>query len=349
MKELKYKKFSWDTHEKNWKLKKPNVCQFELTFKCALRCRHCYTDCYNKRQFYKNELTTGQAKDILDKAYDAGVIWLCFTGGDPLMRKDFLEIYDYAKKKGFIVTVFTSGFSMNKKIAQHLKKSPPFVVEMTLNGATMETFEAVTQVKGSFEKVLIGIHLMLKNKIPLKIKTQLTSVNFHEADKIRKLVRSFGLKFSPSSDIFARLNGDCAPCDLRVPIKELLRLDDKRELLNSDCKPSQDSKQVPKNGYLFNCAAGGGDGLNIDPYGNTFICNLIRTPSINLFKKSIFEARKELIPKIREMRFTKHSICNGCKIRSICHSCPGRAYVETKDMQAPIDYYCRLAHALSKG
>ena len=271
MKEVQYKKFSWSTHEKNWKLKRPNVCQFELTFRCALHCSHCYTDCYNKPELFKKELNTAEVKIILDKAYDSGIIWVCFTGGDPLMRRDFLEVYDYAKKKGFIVTLFTSAFLMNKEIAGYFKKSPPFVVEMTLNGATKETFESVTQVRGSFEKVLSGIELMLKHKVPLKIKTQLTSVNFHEADKIKKLIRSFGLKFSPSSDIFARLNGDCTPCSLRVPVKDLIKLDDKDELMKNGCNSKQDTETNLNNDYLFNCAVGGGDGVNI--------CLLYTSPS----------------------------------------------------------------------
>ncbi|MFQ5868041.1 MAG: radical SAM protein, partial [bacterium] len=87
MREIQYKTFSLRTHKKNWLLKRPNVCQFELTFGCNLHCKHCYTDCYNKPDCLKKELKTGEVKFILDKVYKAGVIWLCFTGGDPLTRK----------------------------------------------------------------------------------------------------------------------------------------------------------------------------------------------------------------------------------------------------------------------
>ncbi|MEA3560790.1 MAG: radical SAM protein [Candidatus Omnitrophota bacterium] len=129
MKEIQYKTFSLRTHKKNWRIKRSNVCQFELTFKCGLNCSYCYVSCYNKPECIKNELTTKGVKFILDKVYNAGIIWLCLTGGDPLTREDFLEIYSYAKNKGLIITIFTNGYSMTKEIADYLEKRPPFVKE----------------------------------------------------------------------------------------------------------------------------------------------------------------------------------------------------------------------------
>src|SRR4030042_1866779 len=116
MKEIEYQDFSLATHNKNWQINKANVCQFELTFKCGLHCKHCYSDCFNNPSSISRELDTKQIKLILDKVYAAGCFWLCFSGGDPLAREDFLGIYSYAKQKGFIITVFTNGYSMNDGI-----------------------------------------------------------------------------------------------------------------------------------------------------------------------------------------------------------------------------------------
>ncbi|MCX6796602.1 MAG: hypothetical protein NTW06_03850, partial [Candidatus Falkowbacteria bacterium] len=67
MKEIQYRKFSWDTHTNNWKLKRPNVCQFELTFKCGLNCNYCYTSCYNK---------SGKVKEVAMKYYSILILAL---------------------------------------------------------------------------------------------------------------------------------------------------------------------------------------------------------------------------------------------------------------------------------
>lgn len=349
MEEIQYKSFSLKTHKKNWLINRPNVCQFELTFRCGLRCKHCYTDCYNKPAYLKKELNTKQIKLILDKVYNAGVIWVCFTGGDPLTRRDFLDIYTYAKKKGFIVSIFTNACSMNKKIADYLEKYPPFVIEMTLNGATKETYEKISRVKGSFEKAMRGIQLMRRAEIPLKIKTQVTRDNFPEVNKIKKFILGMGLEFKPSIDLHARLNGDLSPCDLRLSVQQVFKLNGKKKPVEDDCllNKQPDMPKTRNKRFLFRCAAGGGDGFNVDPYGNTFACNLIRKPAFNLLRVGIKEAMHKSISLVRGRVFVTNSKCKACRLINSCRLCPGRAYVETGDMEAPVDYYCQLALASS--
>ncbi len=344
MREIQYKAFSRRTHKKNWQIKKPNVCQFELTFGCELHCKHCYTDCYNRPAYLKKELGTQEVKFILDKVYKAGAIWLCFTGGDPLTRKDFLDIYSYAKDKGFIITIFTNAYSMTKEIAEYLQNKSPFVIEMTLNGVTKETYERISQVKGSFDKAMEGINLILKTKVPLKIKTQITRDNRGEVPKIKEFIQRQGLNFRPGIDLYARLNGDLVPCNLRISPDEILGLNDNGRTSDEDCRLSLAAKNRSPKTDLFRCAVGGGDGFHIDPYGNTFSCNLIRKPIFNLLEVDLDYALGKLLPLVRNRKFTTGSKCNSCNLREVCHWCPGRAYVERGHMEAPIDYYCKLAH-----
>jgi MoaA/NifB/PqqE/SkfB family radical SAM enzyme len=73
---------------------------FELTFRCNLRCAHCYCNLpLNDQDTIEKELATEEVFNILDQIAEAGCLWLLITGGEPLLRKDFLEIYTYAKKK----------------------------------------------------------------------------------------------------------------------------------------------------------------------------------------------------------------------------------------------------------
>jgi radical SAM protein with 4Fe4S-binding SPASM domain len=356
MREIQYQSFSLKTHQQNWSMKKTNVCQFELTFACGLHCKHCYTDCYNKPRYLKKELTTREVKLILDKAKQAGVIWLCFTGGDPLTRKDFLDLYAYAKDKGFIITIFTNGYSMTSKIAGYLKKKSPFAIEITLNAAQKDSYEKISQVKGSFEKAKAGINLILKAKLPLKIKTQITQDNLKAADKIKQFIEGLGLPFRPDFDLHARLNGDLAPCNLRIPPEEFFPSHGKKQPEDdvdkqiSACRPQVLSrlKNRKPQAYLFNCAIGGGDGIQVDPYGNLFACKLIRKPAFNLLKADIEEVRNKLLVLVRNKQFATDSRCNGCDLRGSCHWCPGRAYVEKGNPESPIEYYCKLSALANK-
>jgi len=339
MKEIQYRKFSWGMHKRNWKLKRPNTCQFELTFKCGLNCNYCYTSCYNKPSHIKKELNTEQIKFILDKVYNAGVIWLCFSGGDPLARGDFLDIYTYAKSKGFIISIFTNGYSMTEEIADYLVKNPPFVIEVTLNGATKATYEKISGIKDSFEKTIKGIKLILGKKIPLKIKTQVTVDNLGEQPKIKEFVQGLGSRFRPSVFLQARLDGNLTPCSLRIKPEEFAGSNKKFNLdsIAEECKP------MGQDNYLFQCTIGGGDGIYIDPYGNLVPCSCIREPRVSLFKKSVEEANKITLNWVRSRTFTANAKCNGCLIRGLCYNCPGKAILETGSLEGRIEWYCELA------
>lgn len=342
MRQLQYKKFSLNAHRKNWRVKSPNVCQFELTFKCGLHCRHCYTDCYNNDERVKDEIDTNGAKLILDKAFDLGALWLCLTGGDPLEREDFLEIYSYAKDKGFIVTIFTTGYSMTKKIADYLAKKPPFVIELTINGAAEKTYEEITQIKGSYRKALNGLDLILKRNLPLKVKTMATKQNFTELEDIKKFLQQRKIKFRPSFLLHAKLNGDIGPCGLRLEPEDFADTGAREDKVCFNSKGN-----APQNNRFFNCAFGGGDGINIDPYGNIFPCSCIRKPAIDFLNSSLGAVREFMfngIVSISKQEFKKDSKCGRCKFLDKCLRCPGRALLETGELDAPIDYFCKLAH-----
>lgn len=352
MKEIQYKTFSLRIHKKNWRIKKPNVCQFELTFRCGLHCRHCYSECYNKKEYIRKELSTQEVKQVLDKIHHLGVIWLCFTGGDPLMREDFLELYSYAKNKGFIVTLFTTGFSMTKEIANYLQKKPPFVIEITINGVTKDTYEKITQVKGSYEKAMAGLNLILKKKLPLKVKTMATQQNFEELARIKEFLEERKIRFRPSAILHSRLNGDNTPCSLRLKPEEIDKID---RLFGVETTKEDDEgaevykvhrKKISTNNRLFHCAIGGGDGINLDPYGNMFPCNCIRKPAINFLESNLEKIRKTLFETFRQLatlEFKTDSKCRSCEFIDLCLRCPGKALLETGDMEAPIEYYCQLA------
>lgn len=361
MKEVQYKAFSLRTHKKNWQIKRPNVCQFELTFACELHCKHCYSDCYNKASYLKKELNTGEVKSILDKVYNAGVIWLCFTGGDPLKRQDFLEIYAYAKNKGFIVTVFTNGYSMTKKIADYFKESPPFVIELTLNAVNRKVFEHISGVKGSFEKTMDGLNMIKERKLPLNIKTMVTNDNLGHLDRIKKLFKRLDIKFRPNTVLYACLNGNLTPCNSRISPQEVLNLNGNKQRSDNGCPSLPNTKhriqnsedqslqaeESKPNNKLFTCAAGGGDGINIDPYGQMSLCELIREPMVNLLTGSIEEGRNKILSLAGNKEFKTDSKCKYCQIKHLCLNCPGKALLETGEMERPVAWFCELAQLVA--
>ncbi|MBU0634320.1 MAG: radical SAM protein [Candidatus Omnitrophica bacterium] len=340
MKDISYKRFNLNIRKKGWSLNRPKVCQFELTFKCDLRCNYCYVDCYNNPAYIKKELNTQQVKNIIDKIYAAGVLWLYFSGGDPLTRPDFLELYSYAKEKGFIIALFTNGYSISKGVAGYLSKKPPAKIEITLNAADEALYEKISQVRGSFAKVMRGIDMMLKAKLPLKIKTQLTRDNLEEANNIKRFVEKLGLGFWPSFGISPRLNGDFSACGLRVSPDEVLRIPGVKILLKEEILRAKPS--------LCQCLLEKKDCVHLDPYGNTFSCTTVRKPSFSLLRVDIETAQKKLLSLARVWESAAFSKCKSCGLRKLCAFCPGMAYLEKGTMKEVIPYYCELAKATKR-
>src|SRR5512136_2877850 len=88
---------------------KPVEMTFELTARCNLNCRHCYINVpAGDTAAMKGELSFEAIRRIVDEARAMGILWCCLTGGEPLLRKDFIDIYLYLQKSGFLTTVFTN-------------------------------------------------------------------------------------------------------------------------------------------------------------------------------------------------------------------------------------------------
>ena len=147
MNEQTYTSFSSGLHQRYFGKRSPVEVSIEVTRRCPLECQHCYNnlpmaDAAAKR----DELSLDEYKRLLDEMVEAGCLWLLFTGGEIFARADFLDIYAYAKTKGFLVTLFTNGTMITPRIADFLAEWRPFAIEITLYGATRETYEALTDV-----------------------------------------------------------------------------------------------------------------------------------------------------------------------------------------------------------
>ncbi len=348
MRNEEYKDFSLRLHLKG--ARKPIVGQFELTHSCNLRCQHCYIVNDSKRQ----ELTYKELCRILDEAYQEGCLWLCLTGGEPLLREDFLDIYSYAYKKGFIITIFSNATLLNREIAEYLKRFPPFCIEVTLNGVTKKTYELITQTPGSYDMAMRGIELIRKYNLPLKLKCQAMTLNIDELPLIRKFYQEIGMEFRCSILIDPRMNGSSQPCSLRLPIEKVRELQGRGEVVKGrdeiednfskeEPQAEQKNEVLPPPDKLFRCP-GGTWAFYVNPYGELFFCSMVRKPSWDLRKHSFKQGFYEFFPKMRSRKFKTDSKCRSCTLWHLCLRCPGRAELECDDLEAPIPYYCELAN-----
>lgn len=345
---IDYSDLSQDIHGYAMKNRIPISGGLELTWGCNLRCVHCYI-AHQSEIKSQQEISFNEIKNILDQLATEGCLWLLITGGEPLIRNDFLDIYVYAKKRGFIVTLFTNVTLLNENIIECFKKLPPFNIEITFYGATAETHELITQVPGSFNRFLLGIDLLLKNQIPFRLKSILMTLNKHEIHEMKKMSENYGTSpFLYDPILSPRLDGTQEPCSYRLSPDEIVDLErEDPELLANWQEFIEKSIKYDKllyNQYLYNCCAGK-TSFFIDPYNNLNLCVLCRFPNISL-RKTTFKRGWNFLGELIKKTVNKNYKCKSCKLVPLCGQCPGWSQLEygQNNDDACVDYLCEIAN-----
>jgi len=165
-------------------VKFPHAIQFNITFKCNQRCLYC--GIYNDD---RHEMTTGQIYKMIDEFAELGTARLSITGGEPLVRKDFPQVVQYARKRGIFVSLATNGSLVAKRI-DDLKYVNS--VNMTLDGP--ESIHDEQRGKGNFRDVLNAIELLKHAEIPVYTVSVITRKNCMMIQEILELARSLNIK-----------------------------------------------------------------------------------------------------------------------------------------------------------
>lgn len=350
MQELNYADWSLGVHRLSAANRVPIGGSIEVTYRCNNKCVHCYNNLpLHDKEARRKELTYEEHCRILDQIAELGCLWLLFTGGEIFVRKDFLDIYTYAKQKGFLVTLFTNGTLITSEIADYLMQLRPFNVEITLYGHTQKTYEQVTGVPGSFAKCMRGIRLLAERKLPLKLKTMAIASNKHELWDMKRFVEDeLGLEFKFDSIINPRCDFSLRPLDVRLSPEEVVKID-----LQDSKRVNELRKLIKRNIEFFDIEKAGktvwqcGSGLTafaIDPSGLLRMCIFFQNDGYDLVKGNFKEGWEQFLYNLRQTKISKETKCTGCAVRNMCGSCPANADLECRDKEAPVDFLCQVAH-----
>jgi radical SAM protein with 4Fe4S-binding SPASM domain len=350
MKIKNYADWSLNLHHKVVNQRVPVSGSVEITQRCNLRCVHCYNSLpLSDREARRSELTYDEHCRILDEITAAGCLWLLFTGGEIFARKDFLDIYTYAKQKGLIISLFTNGTLITPKVADYLVRWRPFSIEITLYGRTRETYERVTGIPGSYERCLQGIKLLRERDLPLKLKTMAITINKHEIWEMKKFVEEdLGLDFKFDAMINPRIDCSQSPLDVRLAPEEVVALDlqDPQRVSEWRKFAKRFSAPPPSGGRcsdLYQCG-GGISAFAIDPFGKASICVLSHGDTWDLRQGSFQEGWEHFLYKVRKKKITRQTKCVECRIKAMCGACPAFGELESGEAEAPVDFLCQVAH-----
>jgi len=183
------KSFAYIGIKKPISLYAPFLIVWDFTHKCNLKCKHCYS---NSGAIREEELTTKQAKEVIDQIADAGVTALAFSGGEPLTRSDFFEVVRYAADRGLYISVATNGTLLTKEIVQKLKDAKVNYLDISIDGASAKTHDEFRGVPGAFDKAIVGLKNCIEADLCVCIATTATKDNLEEMPAIIDLAEELG-------------------------------------------------------------------------------------------------------------------------------------------------------------
>ena len=333
---------------------------FDLTARCNLNCRQCYINVSaGDRDARARELDFARIAALAGEAASLGVFWCLLSGGEPLLREDFGEVYLALKKKGFLLSVFTNATLIREEHIRLFKAYPPRDIEVTAYGATRETYERVTRTPGSFEAFMEGLDRLKGAGIGVRMKAVALRSNLHEFGRILEFCRSRTkdyIRYDPI--LHLRYDGNPARnAEIRaerLTPEELGRLEETDEARMSALrkKCSDSAMSCLPDGpcpHIFHCGAGG-EAFSMGDDGTIKLCaTLCRTDCTAPYRPGNLEAViRELFPRVRAMESRKKEFaesCRSCRYIDICPWCPAMADLETGGLDLPVDYFCAVSRS----
>ena len=308
----------------------------DITYRCNERCVHCYLDHDDH-----GEMTTAEITDVLDQLSDAGVFFLTLSGGEVLMRRDFFEIVEHARRLLFNVKVKTNGVMIREPEARRLRELGVEQVQISVYSHRPEVHDAITKLPGSLKRTIEALRFLKSQGLKVVIANVLMASNLFDNTGVMALAKELGVSYTLDPTITPKMDGDTSVLVLRIPGSELQQVFRSEELVGNVeefCAPPPAPGEDILDG--FPCSAGH-TACYITPYGDVFPCVQFPLPSGNLRRQKFIEIwqRSPQLEEVRSIRARDLPTCSTCAHVGTCTRCPGLAYMEG-NMRGPSTADC---------
>ena len=344
-------------HAVGRKLRTPVSGTFELTSGCNFNCGMCYIHEKNIRPGSKEELTTDQWLNIGEQAAAAGTVFLLLTGGEPLARPDFAELYTGLKGLGLMLSINTNGSLLTGKTAELIKNSPPMRLNVSLYAASDRGYAEHCGVP-AFERVVSNIRDMTGAGVQVKLNVTFAKSNAGDLERLSELVNSLGLHCQTSFYMYppVRRAGDDAATNRLSPEEaakaQVLwarlrgrqpKLDELNRFMEEFRSRECDDDAAPEEGVR--CRAGH-TAYWVSSRGEMLMCGMIPLNCgsvINDGFDACWQKARALMKTIR-----MPAKCASCALRPVCTVCPASCFAETGDFKTAPPYLCDMSRAIIK-
>jgi radical SAM protein with 4Fe4S-binding SPASM domain len=330
-----------EINEKALALGIPLSVQLDLTYRCNERCVHCYLDHDDH-----GEMTTAEIKHLLDEMAEAGVFILTLSGGEILMRRDFFEILEYARRLTFCVKLKTNAVMIREAEAARIRDLGVESIQVSIYSHRPEVHDAITLVPGSLKRSVDAIRFLKSQGLKVIIANVLMTGNMQDYPGVRALAAELGVESTLDPTVTPMMDGNRSTLSLGVDESALQKVfrdaslvGDIDEFCAIPASPDADGlDSLP-------CSAGH-TACYVSPYGDVYPCVQFPLPTGNVREQRFVDIwrHSDQMNEVRSIRVKDLTSCSKCTHVSNCTRCPGLAYMEG-NMRGPSSQDCEKSYA----
>ena len=305
----------------------------ELTYNCSEQCIHCYNpgatrnDDEKSRRGDREELNLEDYKRIIDQLYEAGLVKVCLSGGDPFSKPIAWDIIEYLYIKGVATDIFTNGQRIVHDVEQ-LANFYPRLVGVSIYSGVAAEHDYITRIRGSWEKSMSVVRQLSALAVPMNLKCCVMRPNVKHYWMVADIAQQYGAEPQFEINISDSVEGDLCARNLRLTPEqyEIILRDDNIKLYVGPEAPNfgGQAKDLSHPG----CGAGA-NSYCISPEGNLMPCCSFHQSFGNLKHQSLTEVLKsEDLNKWQHLTLQQYEDCGRLDYCAYCNLCPGLNFGE---------------------
>ncbi len=315
----------------------PLTAAFELTPFCNFSCVMCYVRLTGKQAKEQGRpLTAAEWIDVAKQAREKGTLYLTLTGGEPLTRPDFWEIYSNLCEMGFLISLLSNGSLIDESVIDNFRKyGMPYQIKLSLYGASEETYEKVCGNHEGFEKIRHAVELIKAESIPLSMTATVIKENADDLKAMYMLAKKWGVPFQHTISVVKSARGAVNSAEKsRFAFDEFLY----------EMTPEQIEKtKLPPLKNPFDWCAGKNNSFWLTWNGHLQLCSFMNGPYATL-ENGLEAAWNELNRKLDSIKNPKE--CSQCEYAEFCQRCPGILCGESGSCAKISEDFCNTAKKL---
>ena len=361
-------------HTKAARLGIPLNGTFEVTPLCNMNCRMCYVRMDREQQESIAPLRTAEEWLELGRtAKERGMTYLLLTGGEPFLRPDFRQIMQGLHRMGFVLSINSNGTMIDEKTVEWLKETPPIRINITLYGASDETYGRLCRNPQGFTQVTKAIRLLKEAGILVKLNCSVTPYNAEDLEQIFAFAEKEELVVQATSYMFPPLRRDASKVGWndRFSAEEsaiqeawinvyqngreaYLKHMESEEMaslsgdIEEDCMPVDEEfpgngDSEKKEGERIRCRAGKCS-FWVTWDGRFLPCGMLPGENaLNVFEAGFDAAWEQAKAEAAAIRLPAR--CSTCSLKDKCRACAAMVYTESGNYHDVPVYRCQMAHA----